>query len=192
MARTVGQYRDMLLLLLPRGDVWRAESDSALHKIATAVGAEYRRIEQFAENLVEESDPRTVVDLIGEWETDWGLPTDCTGPLTTLTERRNALVNRIVGIADQSRQTYIDRAAQVGYTITITEYVAGDSVPGLPAMPVADAAYAVQINAPLNSIQYRQCGQPHGELFAAWGNELLECTLNEISLAHHTLLFSYT
>ena len=176
-------------MLLPRGDIWDGETFAEL---AEAMAPEQRRLEQMIELLVEESDPRTCSQLIDEWEIDWDLPTICTGPLETLQLRRNALVNRMVGIPDQSRQTYIDRADQVGYAITITEFSAGDAVPGHGEIPAADSAFAVQINASTDTYQHRVCGSPCGEPLATWGNELLECTLSEISQSHHLLLFAYT
>lgn len=190
MARTLEQYSELVLMLLPRGDVW--SRDGELAAIATAIAEECVRVELLANQLIEESDTRSVVDLIDEWETDWGLPTQCTGPLATLQLRRDALTTRFVGIANQSRQTYIDRAASVGYAITITEYSAGDAVPALPSLPAPDSAFAVRINAPLDTVQQRVMGSPMGEAFASWGNELLECTLNEIQQSHHILIYSYT
>lgn len=186
MPRTAEQYRDSLMLLLPKGDIW---AGADIEQLMTAVAPEYQRMESRMEDLLDESDPRSVADLIDDWERDWGLPTNCTGPLALLSERRNALVNRMIGIPDQSRQTYIDRAVQVGYVITITEFSAGDVVPGIPA---ADAAFAVQINAPLDTVQARTMGSPMGEAFSSWGNTLLECSLNEIAQSHHFFIFSYT
>lgn len=193
MARTLEQYRNLFLLLLPVGDAWDKSPDGIWGQLGMAVAEECRRIELRQENLVEEADMRTVVDLINEWEDDWDLPSECTGPLATLAERRKALENRIVGIANQSRQTYIDVAAAAGYSITITEYAAGDSIPGAPSAPAADAAYWLQINAPLNTLQYREYSAAlYGEPYAAWGNQFLECTLSAISQAHEILIFSYT
>lgn len=192
MARSLEQYRDLFLLLLPRGDAWDKEPDGIWSKLGMAVAEECRRIELRQEGLVDESNPRTVFDLIDEWEKDWDLPTDCTGPLATLQERRNALEARMVGIANQSRQTYIDEASKVGYPITITEYAAGDAIPGHPEAPAADAAYWLQINAGATTVQDRTYSAPYGEPYASWGNELLECTIKQISQAHEILIFSYT
>ncbi len=191
MARTVEQYRDFVLALLPQGHAWSRDPDTELANLCEAVGEEFRRIELRVDALIEESDPRTVYELIDEWEKDWGLPGHCYVP-QTLQERRNVLVNKMVSVEDQSRQTYIDRAAQIGYTITITEYASGDSVPGHAEIPAADAAYVIQVNAPLDNQQFLHCGDPIGEPFSTWGNELLECDLSGIKQAHKILIFSYT
>lgn len=189
MPRSVEQYTEALMLLLPRGEIWR---EANVEQLAASIAPEFRRIESRIEDLIEESDPQTVTDLIGDWEQDWGLPTACTGPLALLVERRNALVSRMIGIANQSRQTYIDRAASGGYVVTITEYSSGESVPGMPALPAVDSAFAVQINAPLDTVQFRTYPSPYGEAYANWGNDLLECTLKEVLQSHEILIFSYT
>ena len=189
MARRLAQYRDQLLVLLPRGAIW--SQDGELADYCQAIAEEFRRLEFRAELLVEESDPRTVFELIDEWEKDWGLPDACLGALPLLPDRRDVLTNKIVNIANQSRQTYINRAAKLGYTITVTEYSSGDAIPGHPEIPIADAAYAVQINSALDTILYRHCGDPCGEPFASWDNLLLECSLKAIQQSHQLLLFSY-
>lgn len=187
---SLADYAELVLSLFPRGMAW---CHKQLQPLATAIAEECRRIHVFAEQLLDEADPRTTTELINEWEADWGLPAKCTGQLSTLEERRAALTNRVVGMQDQSRQTWIEYAARIGYVITITEYAAGDTVPGRPDIPPADAAFAVQINAPLTSYRERQMGEEMGGAFASWGdNSLLECSMQEIVPSHLILLFSYT
>ncbi len=192
MALNLEQYRDALLFLLPRGSAFTRDKNGGIAKIFTGFAEELKRFDERIDALIEESDPRSVTELIDGWEADWGLPTDCTGPLPTLTQRRQALVDRMVNIANQSRQTYIDRAADLGYTITVTEYSAGDSVPGHAEIPIADAAFTVQINAALENFQIRHHGDFHGDQYATFGNDLLECAINQIALTHHILIFTYT
>lgn len=192
MALTLEQHRDALLLLLPRGSAFTRDKNGDIAKVFTGFAEELKRFDERIDALIEESDPRTVIELIDDYENDWGLPTDCTGPLITLAQRRQALVDRIVNIADQSRQTYIDRAADLGFVVTVTEYSAGDSVPGHAEIPAADAAFVVQINAGLEGFQRRVFGGPHGEPYSVFGNALLECGINQIAMTHHVIIFSYT
>ena len=190
MARSLEQYRHMLLALLPRGYAWPA--DGELGDISIALGEELKRIEERAEGLIDESDPRSVIELIDDWENDWGLPDPCLGHAGTLQQRRELLTNKIVGIANQSRQTYIDRAADLGYAITITEFTEGDTVPGHPQIPAIDAAYILQINSTVNTIDPRSYSAFYGEAYASWGNEILECALNAIKQSHRLLIFNYS
>ena len=61
-------------------------------------------------------------ELLPDWERNWGLPDPCyTAPLT-IAERQLALVMRMTMLGAQSRAFFIEVAAQIGYTITITEY----------------------------------------------------------------------
>jgi len=190
MARSLDNYQHLLLALLPRGYAWPAEG--ALGDISMAMAEELQRIELRAEALIEESDPRSVIELIEDWEGDWGLPDPCLGQLGTLQQRREMLTNKMVGIANQSRQTYIDRAADLGYVITITEYTQGDAISGHPEIPTADAAYVIQIESTDNTIDQRTYSAFYGEAYATWGNEILECALNAIKQSHRLLIFNYS
>lgn len=193
MALKSQEYQRLLLDLLPRGLAWPKEALTTTALFFRAFAEALCAFESRVKGLIDEADPRTTTELINEWEADWGLPAKCTGQLSTLEERRAALTNRVVGMEDQSRQTWIEYAARIGYVITITEYAAGDTVPGRPDIPPADAAFAVQINAPLTSYRQRQMGEEMGGAFASWGdNSLLECAMQEIVSSHLILLFSYT
>lgn len=192
MAGTVEEYRDLLLMLLPVGSAWPRELDSDIAKLFTGVAEEFARIDGRAEVLLGESIPSQTFELISDWENDWGLPGCCAGTPEAITERQGVLVNKILGVEDQSRQTFIDRAAQLGHVITITEYAPGESVPGHSEIPAPDACYVIQVNATLDNQVYRQCGGAMGEPFSTWGNQQMECALREILQAHKILIFSYS
>ena len=75
-----------------------------------------------ADLLERESDPRLTIELLPDWERNWGLPDPCyTAPLT-IDERQLALVMRMTMQGAQSREFFIGVAAQIGYHITISEY----------------------------------------------------------------------
>jgi uncharacterized protein YmfQ (DUF2313 family) len=191
MARSVDDYRDLLLMLLPVGDAWSRDVDSDIAKLFKGVAEEFVRIDGHAELLLKESVPSGVTALIEEYEKDWDLPGKCIAP-GTVNERRNVLVNKVIGIRDQSRQTYIDRAARLGVAITITEYAPGDSVPGHAEIPTPDACYVIQVNAALTNQVFRVSGSATGEAYSTWGNAQMECALREILQAHKILIFSYS
>ncbi len=72
--------------LLPRGRAWSRRPDSALTGLCAAVGDCLATVHA---NMVlfldRESDPAQAVALLGNWETDFGLPDACSpsGPVTT-------------------------------------------------------------------------------------------------------------
>ena len=75
-----------------------------------------------ADLLERESDPRSTIELLPDWERNWGLPDPCYTSPQSIDERQRALVMRMTMLGAQSRQFFIDVAAMLGYTITITEY----------------------------------------------------------------------
>jgi uncharacterized protein YmfQ (DUF2313 family) len=100
-----------------------------------------------ADLLEQESDPRRTLELLPDWERNWGLPDPCYTEPLTIGERQRALVMRMTMEGAQSREFFIKVAAQLGYGITISEYRpwvvgidrCGDSrVYGTPPLPMYD------------------------------------------------------
>ncbi|NRB43171.1 MAG: DUF2313 domain-containing protein, partial [Pseudomonadales bacterium] len=123
---------------------------------------------------------------------EWDLPGCCADTAETIDERHNVLANKLRGIENQSRQTFIDRAAHLGHTITVTEYAPGDVIPGHSYIPPADACFFIQINAAVGKVIPRHIGDEFGGAFNSWNKQQLECALQEIVLSHMTLIFSYS
>ena len=79
--------------------------------------------EKRASTLLEvESDPRYTIELLPDWERNWGLPDPCYEAPQTIAERQVALVMRMTIQGAQSREFFITIAETIGYTITINEY----------------------------------------------------------------------
>jgi uncharacterized protein YmfQ (DUF2313 family) len=57
-----------------------------------------------------------------DWERNWGLPDPCYTAPQSIGERQRALVMRMTMMGAQSRDFFIELAAMIGYTITISEY----------------------------------------------------------------------
>ena len=64
-----------------------------------------------ADLLERESDPRQTVELLPDWERNWGLPDPCYEAPQTIGERQLALVMRMTMQGAQSREFFIDVAA---------------------------------------------------------------------------------
>ena len=114
-------YGQMLRGLLPQGDAWRAEPGSHLGNLIDALAEECARIHGRALALIEESDPRTTTELIGEWEKSVGLPGRCAQP-QTLEGRRAALVAKVTSNSSPTEARAHFLAALAGYEIVITKY----------------------------------------------------------------------
>jgi uncharacterized protein YmfQ (DUF2313 family) len=122
--RSGDDYIEPLAALLPVGPAWPREYDSTLMKLVGGLAQIWGDpVDARAADLLErESDPRATIELLPDWERNWGLPDPCyAGPLT-IADRQLALVMRMTMRGAQSRQFFIDVAAFLGYTITITEY----------------------------------------------------------------------
>jgi uncharacterized protein YmfQ (DUF2313 family) len=123
VTRTGEDYAVALRGLLPQGQAWPRDEESALVKVIKGLTRIWEDFELRASHLLEqESDPRFTVELLPDWERAWGLPDPCYEAPQTIAERQLALIMRMTVLGSQSRAFFIGIAAQLGYTITISEY----------------------------------------------------------------------
>jgi uncharacterized protein YmfQ (DUF2313 family) len=124
LRRDGNDYRDAFLELLPQGEAWPKHSpESVLWKACDGLNDYWGFVDGRAADLLErESDPRQTVELLPDWERNWGLPDPCYSAPQTVAQRQTALIARMTLWGSQSRQWYINFAAFLGYGITITEY----------------------------------------------------------------------
>lgn len=195
MGMSAAEYLSQLQALLPQGPAWPRDEDATLTQLLAALAEEFARVDLRAENLLDEADPRTTAEMLWDWERVAGLPDPCVIAAQTTQERRAALVAKLTNIGGQSRQYFIDLAAALGYTITITEFhpfrvdesAAGDALHG------DDWAFAWRVNAPATTIrEFRVSESTVGDPLRIWGNELLECALSRLKPAHTHALFGYS
>lgn len=176
MGLSAAEYLSQLQALLPAGAAWSREPDAVLTQVLAALAEELARVDARADDLLDEADPRTTYELLGDWEGVAGLPDICTGIQTTLAARRAALVGKVTFTGGASRQFFIDIAEGLGYTVTITE----------PAL------HTWQVNGELNTITTFKVNSGVNEALRSWGNALLECELAKRKPAHTVLQFAYT
>ncbi|UPK03093.1 putative phage tail protein [Bradyrhizobium sp. 170] len=119
-----GDYTDAFLSMLPQGQAWPKHApDSVLVRGISGLCDYWGFVDGRAADLLErESDPRQTVELLPDWERNWGLPDPCYEEPQTIGERQLALVMRMTMQGAQSREFFISVAAMIGYSITITEY----------------------------------------------------------------------
>jgi uncharacterized protein YmfQ (DUF2313 family) len=122
--RSGSDYRDAFFTLLPNGQAWPKHAiDAVLYETCDGLCQYWGTVDGRAADLLEiESDPRSTLELLPDWERNWGLPDPCYTAPQTIGERQQALVQRMTLMGGQSRQWFIDFAAFIGYSITITEY----------------------------------------------------------------------
>lgn len=195
MAHTPDDYAQLLKNLLPSGLAFIREPGTNLEQLLLGLAVEFSRTEERADQLAIEVNPLGSIELLPDWERATGLPDKCSGELeTTIQGRRNAVIAKLSSTGGQSRQYFIDVAAALGYTITITEFNpfrVGISAVG-DALTNGPWQYAWQINAPETTlVEFRVGLSAVGEALRTWGNDTLECKIRQLAPAHTVPIFSY-
>lgn len=191
----IEKYKSMIKNLLPTGLAWPRNEDTNLSSFIEALAVEVSRVDMRVDDMLRESYPLTSSELLTDWERIVGIPDECVGLSETLQERREAVDRKLSSIGGQSKAYYIDVAARLGFDITIDEYTpfrAGFSRAGDPVTS-EEWAHVWEVNtAETDTIRYFRAGQSTaGEALAKWGNEILECIINQLKPAHTYVIFTY-
>lgn len=121
--RTGDDYAQSLLALLPQGPAWSRDISSTLVKVCTGLAGIFGFVDSRAADLLErESDPRKTMELLPDWERNWGLPEECFPGGSTVEERRATLMLKMTLLGGQSREFFYYVADLFNYSITIKEY----------------------------------------------------------------------
>lgn len=191
---TSADYLRAFQALMPRGRVWPKDPDAEQTAVFTGLTQIYARNTARANQLLVDAFPGTTYELLPEWEATLGLPDPCAGSAPTIQQRRNQVVARLANSGGQSIAYFVNFAAQLGYTVTITQYAqaragmlrAGDPCNGY------DWNFAWKVNAPLASLTNAVAGaMAAGDPLVAWGNNVLECEFRSVMPAHTVLIFAY-
>ena len=153
--RSGDDYGTAFLALLPQGQAWPKYPGTTLDLTCRGLADYWGFVDSRAADLLErESDPRYTIELLPDWERNWGLPDPCYAAPQSIAERQQALVMRMTMIGGASRQFFIDVAAQIGYTITITEY----------------RTFVVGMDRVGDARVYGAAGAPDPLMYNDWGN----------------------
>lgn len=195
MRTTLEQYLRHLQALMPRGRAWPTEDGAALTQLLAGFSGGLSRNHNRAVDLIDEADPRTTIELLGEWERICGLPDGCSASgAATLAERRDAVVAKITGRGGQSRQYFIDLAGALGYAVSITEhgpFLAGISTAGDP-VNIEAWRFVFTVHAATATVRdFRAGASAAGEPLRTWGNTALECAITANKPAHTNVIFAY-
>ncbi|OWO82464.1 phage tail protein [Photorhabdus luminescens] len=193
---SVEDYTSALNGLLPAGLAWTRQHSSVMSAVAKAIARSYYRSDRDAWGLIEGAFPATATIMLPEWEKSLGLPDDCgIGEVDTIPLRQKTVVSRLLRDGGQSKEFFVNLAATMGYTITITEYRqarAGQSRCG-EALNGEDWPFVWRINAPKTTIFYAVAGGSYcGDPLRSWGNKRLECQFNRLCPSHTILQFGYS
>jgi uncharacterized protein YmfQ (DUF2313 family) len=118
--RSGDDYAVQLAALLPQGIAWSREPDSVLMKVIRGLAQIFGFVDSRAADLLErESDPRITLELLPDWERNWGLPDPCLSEPLSIADRQKALVTKMTWLGGQSRQFFYDLAHEIGYDIGV-------------------------------------------------------------------------
>jgi len=121
--RSGADYAVALANLLPYGPAWPRHPFGVMMQVIEGLAGYWGFVDARAADLLEqESDPRYTIELLPDWERNFGLPDPCFKSALTIDQRHQMLLFKMTLLGGQSRQFFIDMAAWLGYTITITEF----------------------------------------------------------------------
>ncbi|AMK09659.1 YmfQ family protein [Pseudodesulfovibrio indicus] len=190
---TAEQYRDQLMALAPRGAALPTDLDSVWCLLLLAMATELARADRRADDVLDELDPRTALELLSDWERVCGLPGQCSQASETIQERREALLLVLTAQGGQSVAYYEEIAAALGVAAVVEEFH-----PFLAGSDTGDPltndgwTHAWRMRGPDATVRYFEAGgAAAGEPLADWGNEAFECNMLRLAPAHTLLTFAY-
>ena len=147
-----------------------------------------------ASNFIDvEADPAKAVQLLTDWESEYGLPDPCTPASPTLQQRHSALLAKITASGGQSPAYYESVAAAMGYTIAIVEYRLFQPPMTIPALlPALGFQFIWDVHVPALTVRPFLVGADvvPSPLWWSPGSEM-ECRLRSIAPADTQVRFFY-
>lgn len=187
------QYRQMLGALLPRGPAW--DPDDLL---LTGLAPSLARVHTRGDDLMDETDPRLVTELIERYETVSGLPDSCTpSGAQTLSERRQRLDAKINLIGGINEDFYLAQLRALGYPdATITRYQKSQFTCNslcTDALYSNEWRYYWQVNISESAqIVSMSCVDTCTSSVRSWGDTVAECVISKLAPSHTYVIFRYT
>lgn len=181
--RTAHDYLGQLKALLPQGAAWPREAETTLHALLAAMAEELARVDARGEALLVETDPRTLDEMLEDWERAWGLPDGCVVADPTVEGRRLAVHQRVASLGGQSEAYFISLSALLGYETEIETY-RPSRLPFTLARPLAGLpwAYAWRV------LIYGPADLVGPEIYASAD---LECVVSRSRPAHTVVSFDW-
>jgi len=193
---TVEDYQHQLKQLHPRGKLWTSllRDDSFYSKLLMGFAKGFAYIDERATNLIDETDPRSTVELLPEHEAAAGIPGVCGYLGATIAERQLNLTAKVTEQAGDNNQELIDIAERLGFApASITEYES-HSVDSAVDEPIygEDWRFAIKLLAKDQPVIAFTVESAVDE---SLGQELprtqIECAINKMAPAHCVIIFEY-
>ena len=192
-AYLVPDYVAAFQALMPRGRAWPRDPGTAQIAVLTGLAKSFETSNAAANALQIQAFPATAVAMLPEWESALGLPGIYGVAPSTTAGRQGAVVAALVDGGGQSKPYFIAFAATLGFTITITEFVAYNvSKPVNTPINSDQWAHTWQVNA---AVAYAQNYTPTVDIVQAtpnYGSPLLESVLAQFKPAQTICITQYS
>lgn len=196
MSRSEGQVLDELLSELPPGWIWRRDRDSLIAALLTPLAGGIADVEELAQAMLEEVDPRDASVCLIDFERVLG-PDPCGRDTSTmsLADRRQLAHQRWTARGGASRQYFIALAAKRGVAITISENrvsYAGELVAGDELVePPEQFIWTVHLGDLSDETLFEAGeGQAGDRLYDLTISDI-ECDIRRLKPAHTDVVFDY-
>ena len=197
MTLTEKDYEHQINTLLPRGPIWQRRSGGVLDAILYALGREAARVDERANRVIEEADPRTSIEELSRWFDEWGIPSACLEAIAdpSREQMRQELLAKITSNLGLTAAFFESLAGALGYMAKVTTFVEHTV-----ASSVDEALWDHQWTTVMTlGITIRSDGDAEyfdvtwgaDEALARWGNALLECMIRALAPAHVYVIFLY-
>ncbi len=180
-------YEQQGYKLLPVGPAWK-QPDPIIQALGDAAARAHNR----AVDLIDEADPRTTDELMADWERVAGLPDPCVTGEQSTPERYAALLTKLTSLGGQSAAYFVQLAAGLGNTVSISEFdefTVDDDVDA--AINGSDWNFAWQVTATATAFFEMTVNDSVDDPLASWSNAPLECVFERYKPAHTTIIFAY-
>lgn len=169
------------MALLPPGDALPIAFDSELANVLRVSARSLDRLEELAEFLLQDLDPRVTTNFLEDWERVLGLP-ECGSLAGTTAERRAEVLEKFTRQGTLTKADLIAAAAVLGFTITITEH--RPYPPASDGSPLGDAHIFDVVLPALDVTYFRASESRSGDSLGSFGDDRLTCLLDGRKPAH--------
>ena len=195
MTRSAADYAEQLHALSPRGPLWRAlRADRIWSGLVDALAQEFARIDARAQQLIDETDPLTILELLSEAEAAVGLPDSCRGLGSSIAQRRADLLARRTDKGGYSAAIWRALIESFGFTnVTFDEFQPHDVMQSVDAPLYGDDwvnAFRINATAP-SATQMTVMSSVDESLGDIAPTSRLECVVRRKAGSHTTPLFNY-
>lgn len=186
----------LLRQLLPPGRLFTEDPTSNLQRLLDGLGAEFDRIDEAAEVLPEQLDPSAGFWSLDDWERVLGLPDECGTPPETAEGRRAAILGRLLGGDNLSRDFLQSFARKLGYAVSLEEgssdpFVCGESRCG-DALGSEASIFDLRVRLVGGTRREFTCGlSVCGDPLVSTTDDFLQCALDRVIPAHVGVTFEF-